>query len=176
MSKSRQPCGEPVAARIIPSSEGAVLLRPLVQEIVNLTATTLSERFAADAPLIVVDVDGSHAVAAEPESLRRAIVMLVHDAVVAAAAPITASDAPVLREVVITSIRTPDTIEIEIADSSNAGTDTIGMAAASARSVVDRLGGNLLIRRCPEGGRAVTVTFPRHSVRQSVGDGLRRAA
>ncbi|MFM7034662.1 MAG: hypothetical protein ACKOYJ_05635 [Planctomycetia bacterium] len=176
MSSSRQPHGEPVASRVVPSPAGAVLLRPLVHEIVNLTATTLPERFAADAPLIVVDVDGRHAVAVEPGALRRVLATLVHDAVVAAAGQMATSDVPGLREVVITSICTSDAIEIEVADSSSAAPDAIGMAAGSARSIVERLGGSLQIHRCAEGGRAVTLSFPRSAAGQSVGGGLRRAA
>jgi len=128
---------------------------------------------AADAPLILIDVDRGHTVDADTASVRRVLGTLIRDAVAAAAGPLAASDAPTLREVVITSIQTDDTIEIEIADSSATSGDTIGMATAAAESMISRLGGTLRVYRCPEGGKAVTMSLPRRQVATAV---IRRAA
>jgi signal transduction histidine kinase len=145
----------------------------MIQEIVNLTATTIPEHTAADAPLILVDVDRGHTIDADAGTVRRILGALIRDAVAAAAGPLAASDAPTLREVVITSVHTDDSIEIEIADSSAASGDTIGMATAAAESMTARLGGSLRVYRCAEGGKAVTVSLPRQRV---AAEALRRAA
>ena len=171
MSFASQPHGRAPEAASNPA--GAFLLRPMIQEIVNLTATTIPEHAAADAPLIFVDVDRGHTVDADAGVVRRVLGTLIRDAVAAAAGPLAASDAPTLREVVITSVDTDGSIEIEIADSSDSGGDTIGMATATAESLVVRLGGELRVARCPEGGKAVTVSLPR---RRSAMGSLRRAA
>lgn len=171
MSFASQPHGQPSEAAATPA--GAFLLRPMIQEIVNLTATTIPEHTAADAPLILVDVDRGHTVDADAGAVRRILGTLIRDAVAAAAGPLTASDAPTLREVVITSVHTDDFIEIEIADSSAASGDTIGMATAAAESMTARLGGSLRVYRCPEGGKAVTISLPRRRVAAGT---LRRAA
>lgn len=171
MSFASQPRGESSEESAMPC--GAVLLRPMIQEIVNLTATTVPEHAAADAPLILVDVDRGHTVDADAGVVRRVLATLIRDAVAAAAGPVTASDMPTFREVVITSVRTADSIEIEIADSSDPDGETIGMAIGAAESMVVRLGGALRIYRCPEGGKAVTVSLPR---KQVAAGGLRRAA
>jgi C4-dicarboxylate-specific signal transduction histidine kinase len=171
MSFASQPFGTPSQAAASPT--GAFLLRPMIQEIVNLTATTIPEHVAADAPLILIDVDRSHTVDADTASVRRVLGTLIRDAVAAAAGPLAASDAPALREVVITSIQTADAIEIEIADSSATSVDTIGMATAAAESMISRLGGTLRVYRCPEGGKAVTMSLPRRQVATAA---IRRAA
>lgn len=171
MSFATQPHGEPSEAA--PSPAGAFLLRPMIQEIVNLTATTIPEHAAADAPLILVDVDRGHIVDADAGTVRRILGTLIRDAVAAAAGPLAPSDAPTRREVVITSVHTDGSIEIEIADSSDSSGDAIGMATAAAESMTERLGGTLRVYRCPEGGKAVTVSLPRQRVAAGT---LRRAA
>ena len=171
MSFASQPHGEPSETAAAPA--GSFLLRPMIQEIVNLTATTIPEHAAADAPLILVDVDRGHAVDGDAGVVRRVLGMLIRDAVAAAAGPLEASDAPTIREVLITSVQTGDSIEIEIADSSAASGDTIAMATAAAESMTERLGGTLRVYRCPEGGKAVTVSLPRRRVAAGT---LRRAA
>lgn len=160
-----------------PLPAGAFLLRPMVQEIVGLTATTMPEQTAADAPLIVVDVDRGHTVDADAATVRRVLGMLIRDAVVASSQPLIDGVVPLVREVVITSVSTPERVEIEIADSSGTAAGTIGMAAGAARSIVERLGGGFKICRCPEGGKAVVLSFPRRDAGQRAGGaGLRRAA
>ena len=160
-----------------PVPDSGIPLRTLVQEIVGLTATTMPPHVAADAPLILIDVDRGHAVDADPAAVRRILDVLVRDAVASASAPAAASDAPLVREVVITSVRGPRSVEIEIADSGADSGDTIGMATAAARTLVQRLGGELRVYHCPEGGRAVTLAFPRRdAARQTAGAGLRQAA
>jgi signal transduction histidine kinase len=160
-----------------PPSAAGIPLRTLIQEVVGLTATTLPAHTAADAPLIVVDVDRGHVIDAEPATVRRVLDLLIRDAVAAAAGPAAESDVPLIREVVITSVRGPRNVEVEIADSGAASADTLGMATAAARSLVQRLGGDLRVDHCPEGGRAVTLSFPRReSAQQTEGAGLRRAA
>lgn len=171
MSFASQPDDGPSEAAAIPA--GAFLLRPMIQEIVNLTATTIPEHAAADAPLILVEVDRGHTVDADAAAVRRVLGILIRDAVAAAAGPLDASDVPTIREVLITSVQTDDSIEIEVADSSATSGDTIGMATAAAESMTERLGGMLRVYRCPEGGKAVTVSLPR---RRLAAGTLRRAA
>lgn len=174
MSMPRTARGDDAAE---PLSATGIPLRTLIQEVVGLTATTLPAHSAADAPLILVDVDRGHAIDAEPAAVRRVLDMLIRDAVAAAAGPAAESDVPLIREVVITSVRGPRSVEVEIADSGAVSADTLGMATAAARSLVQRLGGELRVYHCPEGGRAVTLSFPRReAARQTEGAGLRRAA
>lgn len=177
MSLSSQARGEQPALDSRRSPGGAFLLRPMIQELVNIAATTVPGRDAGQSPLVVVDVDRGHTVDADAGTVRRVLGTLVRDAIETACVFTPQATPPKFREVVITSVRTVDAVEIEIASSACDAPETIGMTTASARSVVERLGGRLLVHRCPEGGRAITVSLPqRRSSEQTSGGGLRRAA
>lgn len=177
MSLSGQARSEQPALDTPRSPGGAFLLRPMIQELANIAATEVPGRDAGQSPLVVVDVDRGHTVDADAGTVRRVLGTIIRDAIEAASVLPPQATPPKLREVVITSVRTADAVEIEIASSACDAQETIGMAAASARAVVERLGGRLLVHRCPEGGRAITVSFPqRRSSEQTSGGGLRRAA
>lgn len=138
-------------------------LRPLIEALVD--------RFArhggrGPAPRITLDVDPAHAVDAEPAVMERILQTLLQTACAAAICPPPPSDAPVIQEVVITSVQRPDGLEIEIADSGPAAPHALDITLASARSQLARVGCGLTVAGCPEGGRAVTVIVPRKAAQR----------
>ena len=130
----------------------ATLLEAVVAEIV-------AEREVAGLPSvsIVLDPGSSRIQPADGEVVRVALRSLV-----AAACEAAAAAAPRLREVVVTVVATAAALEIEVADS---GSGAPGDSLASARPAVERIGGTLAWRGCPEGGLAVTLRLPHHRLK-----------
>jgi hypothetical protein len=97
---------------------------------------------------------------ANAATLSVALATLVEAAVVAACGPRPPSDFPARPEVSVTAVLTDAGLEIEVADS-GAG---VGRSPL-ADSVLERLGGHVTVRPCPEGGRAVTLVLLKRTVR-----------
>lgn len=114
--------------------------------------------------------------------LRRVLEPLVRRAVESAMQPSEPGDAPVVREVVVTSIDVGDAIEIEVADSgpslpsdvrawlgesvgsprpATRAPDGAGLALAAVRAAAARVDGTLSAANCPDGGVAITLRLPR---------------
>ena len=109
---------------------------------------------------------------------------LVRRAFTAAAHAAEPSDAPPIREVLVTSVDLGDAIEIEVADSGpwlaeparawlaapssrrDAAPEHVGLALAAAVAAAERIGGTLTATNCPEGGVAVTLRLPRRQSRR----------
>lgn len=140
-------------------------LRPLVEELVDHCARS-GDRSAADRPRIMLDIHPAHVVEADPAAVRPALQALLEAAIAAASCPAAASDGPALHEVMITSVQRPDALEIEIADSGPAAPHALDITLAAARSRLARLGGQLRVEGCPEGGRAVTLVVPRRAAQR----------
>lgn len=122
---------------------------------------------------ITLDVMSGHEATADTEALRDGLAPLVSAACEAACGPAPASDAPQLREVIVTVVRTPRGLEIEVA-SSGPGPECLSSTdLAAARDITDQFGGWLDVIACPEGGTAVTLCLP---VRGVVGLSVRPAA
>jgi signal transduction histidine kinase len=92
--------------------------------------------------------------------LRAGLLPLVAAACEAAADGSLASDAPRLREVVITAVETRHGLEIEVADSGPGPGSLPAAPLAAARGLSERFGGDVRVAACPEGGTAVTLRFP----------------
>lgn len=113
-------------------------------------------------PPVRIEIDAApcQPPAGDDAVLRAGILPLVAAACEAAAGVSLASDAPRLREVVITTVETGHGLEIEVADS---GPGPVGLPAeplAAARGLSERFGGEVRVSACPEGGTAVTLRFP----------------
>ena len=141
------------------------LLRPLIEELVEQVATA-GDRVGGVAPRVEIDVDPAHVVDADPVITRRTLRSLIEAAIDAAAHRGRPSDGPPLHEVVITSVLRPDALDIEIADSGDASPHPLDITLAAARAAVVRIGGEVRMDGCPEGGRAVTVVLPRRPARR----------
>ena len=118
-------------------------------------------------PRIVLDVAEGHSIYADPTIVNRVLATLLDNAIEA-----TATNG----EVVITSVEYADAIEIEVADSGtglsnntksrlfepgfSTKPDGTGLALASARVLVEQLGGALDAINCPDGGTAFTLRVP----------------
>ena len=79
----------------------------------------------------------------------------------AAACEAAAAAPPRLREVIVTSVVGPAGLELEVADSGPTPGTAPDELLARVRPLVERLGGTLSCRGCPEGGAAVTLQLPR---------------
>ena len=117
---------------------------------------------------VTLDVPEGQFVDADPALFRSAVEALLSAAFAAAVRPGAASDAPRIREVVVTSVDADDTFELEIADSGNR-TAADAAALVGVRALADRVGGDIVVAECPEGGTAVTIRLSRRR-------GLRKAA
>jgi signal transduction histidine kinase len=106
---------------------------------------------------VVLDVGGSRIQPADLAAVREALGTLL-----ASACDAAATATPRLREVVVTVIDTAAALEIEVADS---GPGVPPTAITVARPAVERLGGTLAFRGCPEGGLAVTLRLPHHRLK-----------
>lgn len=123
---------------------------------------------------VTCDVDASLTIDGDAETLGRAVAVLLRRAVDAALVSDPESDLPPLREVVVTAVRTPLAVEIEVADSGPAIPHSGGVArvktvrdglVAEAETLVARCGGTLAVGGCPEGGVAVTLRLPHRKAR-----------
>jgi len=126
-------------------------------------------------PTFLIDVDDG-LLHADPAMIRSVLRTLVTNAIEAAGPS---------GEVVLTSVRYADALEIEVADSGTGLTNHAkawlfepgfttkpagtGIALAAARVLVDELGGSIEAVNCPEGGTAFTIRLP-------IPQGLRMAA
>jgi hypothetical protein len=128
--------------------------RSLVTLLDAVVAEVAAEREAAGLPSvsIVLDAAGSRIESASLDVVRASLSSLV-----AAAADAAATAMPRLREVVITALDTTGGLEIEVADS---GPGVLPAAVAAVCPAVERIGGTVAWRGCPEGGLAVTLRLP----------------
>lgn len=152
------PADEP---RILPLAPPARSLHELAATVI---AGVLDGRRRDGLPVcpVALDVAAHEPVPSEPRLLEAALAALVAQALDNAALPPPPSDAPVVREVVVTSARCADAVEIEVADS---GPCTPFPCEAGALAAIDRLGATLSTAACAEGGRATTLRLP-HRRRQ----------
>ena len=139
--------------------------RGLLEAIVAEVRRSCSERCIAECP-VTLDVADRHVLQVDPATVRDILTGLLLQAFENAACAAASSDAPHLREIVVTSVEHADAIEIEVADSGPVS------SAAPARAALDPLvaavGGSLSVVACAEGGRAVTLRLPhRQSRRQA---------
>jgi len=150
-------------------------LRDLLASIVADCCRSARER-GLPSVSVTLDVPGGQPVPAAAAPLRRLLESLLRRAVESAAGAAREGDAPLLREVLVTSVDADDAVEIEVADSgarlpTNVGAwlagrcdETpvgAGLALAAVRSAADRIGGTIHGTNCPEGGVAVTLRLPR---------------
>ncbi len=136
--------------------------RGLLEAIIHEVRSACAERGTPDCD-VTIDVADRHVLQVDPATVRDILAGLLLAAFENAARPAAESDAPRVREVVITSIEYADTIEIEVADSGPPG----HVAGDSGlRSLIAAVGGGLTAAACPEGGRAVTLRLPHRRLRR----------
>ncbi len=109
---------------------------------------------------ITLDVMSGHEPTIDAEALRTGLAPLVAAACEAASGPAPASDAPQLREVVVTVVGTPRGLEIEVASSGPGPECLSSFNLAAARDFTEHFGGRVEVTACPEGGTAVTLCLP----------------
>jgi sensor histidine kinase regulating citrate/malate metabolism len=135
-------------------------------------------------PRAGLEVIGERGIDSDPRLVRGVLGPLVRRAFTAAAHAAEPSDAPPIREVLVTSVDLGDAIEIEVADSGpwlaeparawlaapssrrDAAPEHVGLALAAAVAAAERIGGTLTATNCPEGGVAVTLRLPRRQSRR----------
>ena len=141
---------------------------PLVELLAPLVAAARQDR-GGRRLRVTCAVDESLTIDGDADLLGRAVAALLRRAVDAALTSDPESDLPPLGEVVVTAVRTPLAIEIEVADSGPAMPQAGGMnrvksvrdgLVAEAEMLVARCGGTLNVGGCPEGGTAVTLRLP----------------
>jgi signal transduction histidine kinase len=160
-------------------SDGASL-RDLLASIVADCCRSARER-GLPAVAVTLDAPGGQPVPAAAAPLRRLLESLLRRAVESAAGAEREGDAPLMREVLVTSVDMDDCIEIEVADSgaglprdvrawlAGQGDETpagAGLALAAVRAAADRIGGTVRAVDCPEGGVAVTLRLPRRQAQR----------
>lgn len=128
-------------------------------------------------PRFTVDASGCERIPLDARLVRRALEPLVRRACAAAADQAAASDAPPVREVVVTVVDAAAGVEIEVADSGPWLAEDVrrwlsGNAPAACPAAVDGsalavavmaargFGGTLAAVNCPEGGVAITLRLP----------------
>lgn len=130
----------------------------------ELLAAAHDEQQRRGEPAVRVSLDAAPAddLPGDVRGFRTVLAGLLEAAFAAAVGPASPSDAPALREVVVTSLDTGDALEIEIADSGTGPGPAAPRveALAAARAFADRCGGRVLVGTCPEGGSAVTLRLP----------------
>lgn len=109
---------------------------------------------------VTLDVPAGQIVDADPALFRGALEGLMTAAFAAAVRPGAASDAPRVREVVVTSVDADNAFELEIADSGSRTAADAG-SLAGVRALAERCGGEIVVAECPEGGTAVTIRLSR---------------
>jgi hypothetical protein len=114
---------------------------------------------------VSLDAGEGHEFDADPVAVRELLEPLVAAAFASAARPARETDGPCLHEVDVVVVATADGLEVEIADS---GPDEPFAARlpAHVRDVAARCGAELRMSPCAAGGTAVTIRFPRRSVRR----------
>jgi len=109
---------------------------------------------------VAIDVADRHVLQVDRSTVRDILAGLLLRAFDNAARPAAASDAPHVREIVVTSIEHAHAIEIEVADSGPVASAGRVAALTAARAFTMRHGGHVAVRPCPEGGTAVTIHLP----------------
>lgn len=146
------------ARMILPMVPPRGLLEAILEEVRRHGA----ERGIPDCD-VTLDVADRHVLQVDPSTVRDILAGLLLRAFENAARPAGSSDAPHVREIVVTSIEHAEAIEIEIADSGPvAGT----APDAALEPLVAAVGGALSVTACPEGGRAVTLRLPHRRLRR----------
>ncbi len=136
--------------------------RGLLEAILEEVRRHCAERGIADCD-VTLDVADRHVLQVDPATVRDILAGLLLRAFENASRPAASSDAPHLREIVVTSIEHADAIEIEVADS---GPVPVATPDASLEPLVAAVGGMLSVSACPEGGRAVTLRLPHRRLRR----------
>lgn len=109
---------------------------------------------------VTLDVPLAQRVDVDPSAFRGLVEAIVAAAFAAAVRPAAASDAPLHRELVVTSVDAADAFELEVADSGGR-TAGDGAALTAIRGLAARCGGEVVVAACPEGGTAVTIRLRR---------------
>jgi hypothetical protein len=133
--------------------------RGLLEAILAEVREVCAERGIADCG-VTLDVADRHV---DPATVRDILAGLLLRAFENAARPTGSSDAPRMREIVVTSVEHADAIEIEVADS---GPPAAISSADALAPLVEAVGGGLSTAACPEGGRAVTLRLPHRRLRR----------
>lgn len=136
--------------------------RGLLEAILTEVRAACAERGIPDCP-VTIDVADRHVLQVDPATVRDILAGLLLRAFENAARPTGPSDAPLPREIVITSVEFADAVEIEVADSGPAGD---AAAASALEPLLAAVGGRLSCVACPEGGRAVTLRLPHRRLRR----------
>jgi len=137
--------------------------RGLLEAILEEVRRHCDERGIADCN-VTLDVADRHVLQVDPATVRDILAGLLLRAFENASRPAASSDAPHLREIVVTSIEHADAIEIEVADSGPLA--AVAPADAALEPLVAAVGGILSVSACPEGGRAVTLRLPHRRLRR----------
>ena len=135
--------------------------RGLVEALVDEVRAACRVRGVADCP-VTIDVADRHLPDVDPALLRDILAGLLMQAFANAARPAEESDAAAVREIVVTSVRLADTVEIEVADSGPPDP----RAHAALEPLALAVGGRLTCAACPDGGRAVTLLLPQRPARR----------
>jgi hypothetical protein len=147
--------------RIMPlRAGGPATLAELVAPLLSAAAARASAGGLARVE-VTADIPTDIPAPRNPVAVSAAVATLVEAAVAAACSAAAPSDFPVHPEVCVTAVVTDAGLEIEVADS-GAG---VGRSPVAA-SIVERLGAQVSVRPCPEGGRAVTLVLPTRSARR----------
>jgi len=136
--------------------------RGLLEAILAEVREVCAERGIADCG-VTLDVADRHVLQVDPATVRDILAGLLLRAFENAARPTGSSDAPRMREIVVTSVEHADAIEIEVADS---GPPAAISSADALAPLVEAVGGGLSTAACPEGGRAVTLRLPHRRLRR----------
>lgn len=149
-------------------------LRDLLASILAECGRSRRERGLPDVTT-TLDVPDEHRPATATATLRRLLEPLLRRALEAADHPDAESDAPTVREILVTSVDEGGRLEIEVADSGPALSPAVrawlagdgddmpegaGLSLASVRAAVARIGGTVRGLNCPEGGVAITISLP----------------
>jgi len=136
--------------------------RGLLEAILDEVRAVCVERGIADCH-VTLDVADRHVLQVDPATVRDILASLLLRAFENVARPSGSSDAPQVREIVITSVEHAAAIELEVADS---GPPADHMSDDSLAPLVAAVGGELSVAACPEGGRAVTLRLPHRQLRR----------
>ena len=131
--------------------------RGLLEAILEEVRRHCAERGISDCA-VTLDIADRHVLQVDPATVRDILAGLLLRAFENASRPTGSSDAPHVREIVVTSIEHAAAIEIEVADSGPMSPD--GSTDAAIESLVAAVGGAVSVSACPEGGRAVTLRLP----------------